>query len=161
MTTESQQTSAGGGVGLLLTSGAAALALLLVVVGVAAVVSGSAAAAGSLAGGVMALVVFLAGSLVVNSVAGLAPALSLVFALSTYALQLLVLGSFFSILGRSDLLGASLDAGWLGATIIAVTVAWLAVQVVLTSRARIPVYDLTHDRRHGSRHDVLSRAGER
>ena len=78
----------------------------------------------------------------VNTVAGLRPGLSLLFALSTYLLQVLVIGLFFKVVGDSDLMDSTLSAGWLGAAIIEVTVVWLAVQVLLSTRARIPIYDL-------------------
>jgi ATP synthase protein I len=39
-----------------------------------------------------------------------------------------------------------LSAGWLAAAVIAVTATWLVVQVVLSTRVRIPVYDLPADR---------------
>jgi ATP synthase protein I len=166
MTTESKQTPTPGGAGPLLTAGAVALLALVALSVVAALTTGSTGLAGALTGGLMALLVFLTGSLVVNAVAGIAPGLSLVFALSTYTLQVLVLGLFFSALQGSDLMGSTLHAGWVGGSIIATTVVWLAVQVLLATRARIPAFDLpvekatenaaqgatepTHDLRHGA-----------
>lgn len=142
MTTESMQVPAIRGAGDLLKAGAAAMLTVLGLGLVASLLSGEAAAKGALAGGVVAVAVYLSGSLVVNAVAGLMPGLSLLFAVSTYTLQVLVLGLFFSVLNGSDLLGSTLGRGWLGGAIIVVTVVWLGVQVVLASRARIPIYEL-------------------
>lgn len=142
MTTESKQDPTFRGSLVLLRSGAVALLAVGVMTVLGAIVTGSTGAAGAAAGGVAALLVFLLGSLLVNAVAGVVPGLSLVFALSTYTLQVLVLGLFFSVLDQRDLVGEPLHAGWLGGAIIVVTVVWLGVQVLLSTRARIPVYDL-------------------
>jgi len=141
-TTGSQHRPTSRGTAVLLRSGAVAAVVVLLLVAPAALVSGSPGAAGVLTGGAVALLVFVGGSLVVDTVASIAPGLSLVFALTTYATQVLALGLFFSALSHSDLLGETLHARWLGATIIVVTVVWLVVQLVLSTRVRIPVYDL-------------------
>lgn len=142
MTTESTQVTPLRGTSDLLRAGAVALLIVLVVAIVGFVAVGGEAGAGALTGGLVALVVFLSGSLAVNTVAGIMPRLSLLFALSTYVLQLLALGLFFTVVNGSGLLDGTLDRAWLGGTIIAVTATWLVVQVVLAGRARIPVYDL-------------------
>lgn len=149
MTTESTKLPATRGAGDLLKAGAAAAALVVALAVVALFLDGDAAARGALCGGVVAVVVFLSGSLVVNAVAGLAPGLSLVFALSTYLLQVLALALFFAALTGSGLLDGTVDRAWLGAGIIGVTVVWLGVQVALARTARIPVYDLPAPRAGG------------
>jgi hypothetical protein len=85
MTTESKQAPAARGTLLLLRSGAVALVVVLGLALVAALGAGSEAAGGVLVGGLVALAVFLTGSFVVNTVAGIAPHLSLLFALMTTA----------------------------------------------------------------------------
>lgn len=142
MTTESMQVPATRGAGVLLKAGAASAALVVALAVVALLVDGDAATRGALCGGAVAVVVFVSGSLVVNAVAGLAPGLSLVFALSTYLLQVFALALFFTVLTGSGLLDGTLDRAWLGASIIGVTLVWLGVQVALARTARIPVYDL-------------------
>ncbi len=109
---------------------------------VGALVSGSAAAWGAVVGTLAVVAVCATGSLIVDAVAGLLPAASLMVALLTYTLQVLAVLLVFTALERSDLLGPTLDRGWLGGAAIGATLAWLATQVVLTVRQRIPAYDL-------------------
>jgi ATP synthase protein I len=90
----------------------------------------------------MVLVFFGLGAVVLDVVAGIAPALSMLVALLTYTLQVVLVGLVFVGLGRSGLLDSQLDAEWLGGTVIAGTLTWLAAQVVTTVRTRLPVYDL-------------------
>lgn len=142
MTTESKQAPATSGSGVLLGSAVIALVAVLLLAVVAAVTTGWTGLAATLLGGGVAVAAFLSGSLVVNTVAGIAPALSLLFALTTYLVQVLALGLFFAVIGDSGLIGPTLHAGWLGGAIIVVTMVWLSAQVALFSRARIPVYDL-------------------
>lgn len=122
------------------------------VVGVGAFVDGSPAAAGAAVGMVMVLVFFGLGAVVLDVVAGIAPALSMLVALLTYTLQVVLVGLVFVGLTRSGLVDSRLDAQWLGGAVIATTMSWLAAQVVTTVRTRQPVYDLpsTEARRDGS-----------
>lgn len=108
----------------------------------ALMVSGRDAALGALVGSLGVLVVCATGSLLVDTVARLVPAASLMFALLTYTLQVLVMLLLFTGLDQSDLLDSTLDREWLGAAAIAATLAWLGSQLVLTTRLRIPLYDL-------------------
>lgn len=103
---------------------------------------GSPAALGTLTGTLVVVAVCGTGSLLVNAVAGLLPAASLMVALLTYTLQLLVVLVVFVGLERSGLLGSGLHRGWLGGAAIGATLAWLVTQVLFTVRSRIPVYDL-------------------
>lgn len=116
------------------------VALGVVLLGAAA--DGAPAAYGALAGGLLVLVVLGSGSLVVDLVAKVMPAASLLVALMTYALQVVLMAAVFVALSRSGLLEDSLDRQWLGGAIIAGTLAWTFVQVWVTSRLRIPAYDL-------------------
>lgn len=123
----------------------AGLVTLLVGSGLAvagALLGGTPAAAGAGAGLLMVLVFFGLGALLLDVVAGIAPSLSLLVALLTYTLQVVLVGLVFVGLSRSGLLGSDLDADWLGGTVIAGTLTWLAAQVVTTVRTRRPVYDL-------------------
>lgn len=123
-------------------AGLATLAVGAVLAGVGALTEGTPAAAGAAVGLLMVLVFFGLGAVVLDVVAGVAPALSLLVALLTYTLQVVLVGLVFVGLSRSGLLGSELDADWLGGTVIAGTLTWLAAQVVTTVRTRRPVYDL-------------------
>ncbi len=122
-------------------------ALVTILVGlaitlVAALTAGSDAAWGALVGTVLVAGVFGFGSFTVNLVATVVPAAALLVALLTYVLQVLVMGLVFVGLNRSGLLDEAIDRAWVGGTVIAGTIAWLAVQVVVATTRRIPVYDL-------------------
>lgn len=130
------------GVAVLLGGLAVTVVLGLLVAVVAGLVSGAPAAWGALVGALVVAAVCVGGSLLVNAVAGLMPAASLLVALLTYTLQVLVLLMVFVGLERSGLLGSDLDREWLGGTAIAATLVWLVAQVVLTIRRRIPAFDL-------------------
>ncbi|WP_244929351.1 hypothetical protein [Nocardioides sp. W7] len=156
MTTESLQDPRASGSRVL--RGAAGFALLLglgaaVVGGFAA---GSSAAYGALAGTVLVLAVLGFGSSVVNTVAGLMPAASLMVAMLTYTLQVVLMALVFAALSRSGLLDDTLDREWLAGVVIGGTFVWLTAQVVLTTRVRIPVYDLPAE---DSTEPVASAAG--
>ena len=116
------------------------LGLLLALAGWA--VSGGAAALGALVGVLLVVVVSCGGVLLVDAVARLLPWASLLVALLTYTLQLLVVLVAFVALERSDLLGPVVDRGWIGGAAIGAVLVSLAAQVVMTVRARIPAYDL-------------------
>lgn len=146
MTTESKQaprgTSAPGSVTVLLGAAVAAVLIGLALTLVGGVTSGTAAAFGALAGSLLAVGVFALGSVTVNVVAGLMPSASLLVALLTYTLQVVLMGLVLVGLSGSGLLDGTLDRAWLAAGIIAGTLVWLVAQVVLTARVRIPAYDL-------------------
>ncbi|WP_248581008.1 hypothetical protein [Nocardioides sp. InS609-2] len=142
MTTESKQVTRPQGASLLLGAAAAALVVATVITVVGALASGSTAAYGALTGAGIALVVFMIGSFSVDAVARVMPSASLLVAMLTYTLQVVVMALVFVALSRSGLLDDTLDRRWLAAGVIAVTVTWLVGQVWLTARARIPVYDL-------------------
>ncbi len=121
------------------------VAVDLVVVAVAllaAVVSGRDAAVAALVGGFVAAVVLFSGTVLVNLVASVMPAAALLVALLTYVLEVVVLAVVFLAISRSALVDDQASRTWLGAAVIATTLAWLVAQVVVSTRARIPVYDL-------------------
>ncbi len=135
-----------GGIGpvvrpaLLVTLGIGAAAATL-----AAVVAGSAGLTGALIGTAMVAVFFGFGAVVLDVVARLAPAASLLIALLTYTLKVVLVGLVFVGLHRSGAMESAVDARWLGGTVIAATFGWLAAQVVASMRARVPLYDLPAD----------------
>lgn len=155
MTTESTRAARGagapGGVGVLLGAGAAAVLLGLVLTLVGALTGGPAAAFGALTGTLLVVAVFAFGSLTVSVASGLVPAASLLVALLTYTLQVAVMGLAFVGLSGSGLLEETLDRRWLAAGVVAGTLVWLVAQVVLTTRARIPAYDLPERSEAGAR----------
>ncbi|MBM9461277.1 hypothetical protein JK386_15355 [Nocardioides sp. zg-536] len=124
-----------------LAAGVAGAALVIL----AALVSGASAAAGAAVGGVLAIAVFAFGAFAVDAVARLLPAASLLFAMLTYTLQVVVMGLAFVALNRSGLLDSEVDRGWLGGAIILGALVWTAVQLRLATTARIPIYDTTSE----------------
>lgn len=141
MTTESKQDTRTGLSPLLGALGAGAVAVLVLVVA-AALVDGRAAVVGAAAGGVLTLAVFALGVAVVTVVARLMPSASLLVALMTYALQLLVLALCIAAIERAGVGDADLSRGWFAAAVIAVTLLWVTGQLVAATRQRIPVYEL-------------------
>lgn len=143
MTTESKQLSRPRGGSVLLGAAAVTLLLGLLGAGAAALWWGSEAALGTLVGTLMVVAIFALGSLTVNAVAGRLPAASLLFALLTYALQLMLMALAFAMLEESGLLDGTLDRRWVGGAVIGGTLIWVVAQIMLTTRRRIPIYDLT------------------
>lgn len=119
-----------------------ALAVGLVVVAVAALVSGATAAAVALIGTALTVLVFAFGSFIVHVAAAIMPSAALLVALTTYVTQLVAVFAIFIVLTRDGGAADGPQRGWLAAAVIACTLAWMAVQVVSTSRQRIPLYDL-------------------
>ncbi|MDR7251195.1 ATP synthase protein I [Nocardioides sp. BE266] len=141
MTTESKQDTRRGLSPLLGALGAGAVAVLVLVLA-AALASDRAAVAGAAGGGVLTLAVFALGVAVVTVVARLMPSASLLVALMTYALQLLVLGLCIAAIERADVGAEDLSRGWFAAGVIAVTLLWVTGQLVAATRQRIPAYEL-------------------
>lgn len=119
---------------------AAALGLALALFGL--LLDGSAAAFGALVGSGLAVTVLWGGATVVDLVAGVLPSASLLIAVLTYGLQVVLMGLALLVLGRSGLLDSAVDRHWVGGSVIAVTATWLVAQITLTMRRRIPAYDL-------------------
>jgi ATP synthase protein I len=148
MTTESKQDTRQvhpAGVSPLLGASVAGAVTVIALSVVAALVDGGRGLAGAAAGGVLTLVVFVLGIGLVNLAARVLPAASLLVALLTYTLQLLVLALAVVALERSGVAGEDLSRGWFAASVIAVTVLWLLGQVVAATKQRIPAFDLTSD----------------
>lgn len=146
MTTETPRDTArtrrDGGSAVLVGAGLGTLVAGLLATLVGAVAGGSPAAYGALVGTALVVVVFALGSATVHAVAGLLPAASLVVALLTYLLQLLLVLVVLSALDGSGAVGDTLSRGWLAGAVIVGTLAWTFVQVALATRVRIPVYEL-------------------
>ncbi len=109
---------------------------------VAAVFDGSAGLVGGLAGAGVTLLVLATGFATVDLVAGLMPAMSLVVALLTYTLQVVLLGALLVVLRSADDIDATLTPGWFAAGVITVALAWTVFLLVHAVRARVPLYDL-------------------
>lgn len=149
MTTESKQGTRTGLSPLLGAMGSGAVAVLVLVVA-AAVAEGRSAVVGAATGGSLTLVVFALGIAVVGMVARLLPSASLLVALMTYTLQLLVLALCVAAIDRAGVTGETLSRGWFAAGVIAVTLLWLVGQLVAATRQRIPAYGTPQDSPQGS-----------
>jgi ATP synthase protein I len=121
----------------LVTLGVGLLSALL-----GALASGSPAALGALLGAGVVLVFFATGAVVVNAVASVSPAASLLVALLTYTLEVALVALVLTGLDRSGLVGDTVDRTWVGGTVIAATLVWLGAHVASATRARMPLYDL-------------------
>ncbi|MDT0200991.1 hypothetical protein [Nocardioides sp. AE5] len=143
MTTELQPASARTGASVLLLVSASTLAIGLVATLVGAFAAGSSAAWGALAGTLLVLVVLGGGTYVVSVVAQVMPSMSLLIAMLTYLLQVVLMGLVFLAMSRSGALDGPVDARWLAGVVIVGTLLWLGAQIVLTTRLRLPAYDLT------------------
>ncbi|QIK75909.1 hypothetical protein [Nocardioides piscis] len=141
MTTESKQATRQG-VAVLLWSAAATVAVGLVLVGVAAVLAGATAALSAAIGVGLVVSVVSFGVFVVNTVASIMPSATVLVALVTYALQLVVMAAVVLGLARSGMLDGSLDRRWLGGGVALAALVWMIAQIVGAMRARIPLYDL-------------------
>jgi ATP synthase protein I len=115
----------------------------LILVGLAVAVSGPPAAAGALVGTVLVVAVFAFGGVVLTVVASVSPAASLVVALLTYTLQVVVVGLVYVGLRDAGALDGPVDPRWLAAAVISATLAWTTTQIAVTVRTREPIYDLT------------------
>ena len=140
MTTESMHRTRSGSSPRLGALGSGAVAVVVLAVA-AVLLDGRPAVVGAVVGGLVTLAVFGFGTALVSLVARLVPAASLLVALLTYTLQLLVLALVVAGLERADLDAATLSRGWFAAGVIAVTALWLVGQVVAATRQRIPVYE--------------------
>lgn len=120
----------------------AAVGLVLIALG--ALVSGSPAALGAATGATLVCLVFASGTLVVGVTAMVAPAASLLVALLTYTLQVLAVALVYLGLSESGALEGPVDPRWLSAAVIACTLVWMVAHIVVSVRARQPIYDLDH-----------------
>lgn len=113
----------------------------VLVVLVAALASGEAASYGALVGSAIALVVFSFSAFAVDAVARLMPVASLLVALLTYTMQVLLMLLVFVGLSRSGALEDTLDREWLGGSIIVGVLVWTFAQLTASAKVRIPAYD--------------------
>lgn len=127
--------------------GAAAVATVLVAFA-GLVSSGPAAAWGAVVGGLLVVGVLGVGALALAVVAAYAPPASLLLALLTYTLQIVLLGLAFQVLAGSGATERALDARWLAGAVSIGTVVWVVALVVGHVRARLPVYDLHEPPHH-------------
>lgn len=139
MTTESMHRTRSGSSPLLGALGSGAVAVVLLAVA-AALVEGRPAVLGAATGGLLTLLVFTLGIAVVSAVARVLPPASLLVALMTYVLQLLVLAVTVGAIDAA-VDAATLSRGWFAAGVIAVTGLWLVGQIVAATRQRIPAYE--------------------
>lgn len=142
MTTESQQDTPRG-VSPLLGSAAAGGVVIAVVALLGWLLADAAGLLGGFVGGTLALVVLFVSTTVVNAVAGIMPGASLLIALLTFFLQVLVLAFVAVALREAAFDRDRFSDGWFAAGVVAVTLGWVATHVWLYTRLRIPAYDLT------------------
>lgn len=121
---------------------AGSLVASLVVVGLAGLLSDSAALYGAACGAFSTVAVMAFGAYVVHVVAKVMPSASLLLALMTYALQLVALTAFMSVVTGSGALGETLSGGWLVAGVSSAVLAWVIAQIWFSARARVLAYDL-------------------
>lgn len=107
--------------------------------------AGASAATGALVGAGLVVVVFGAGAVVVDYASWVAPAASLLVALTTYTLQATALGAAFYLVNRGVLGAATGDRQWISAGVMVSLIAWLAVHVTTLTRQRIPVFAVGSD----------------
>jgi ATP synthase protein I len=139
MTTEQPTPRRGHPVlGPLAVAGSTGVALVVL----AAVVTGSAGAAGAAIGTSMVCLVFAFGATALGVVARVAPAASLLVALLTYTLQVVLVGLVYAALSSGGALGGPVDPKWLSGAVIACTLTWITAQIVVSTRARLPIYEL-------------------
>ncbi|MDP3890717.1 hypothetical protein [Nocardioides sp.] len=142
MTTATQHRPGRPGARVLLGAAVVALGAGLVLSVAGALTRGSAAGCGALVGTLLAVGVFALGAFTINLVAGVMPSASLLVAMLTYTLQVVLMALVLIALSGSGALDGGLDRGWLAGAVITATLVWLLCQIVLVTRARIPAYDL-------------------
>jgi ATP synthase protein I len=149
MTTETHQQTRGSGLGAVslrpgvlggVFAATVAVGALMVLLG--GVADGRDAAIGALTGSgiVAAVLAFGCGNLAL--VARLAPGATLLVALVTYLAQAVVLVLVAVRLSGTETFSDGPGRLWLGLGLIAGMLTWMTVQLLLTVRARIPIYDL-------------------
>ena len=134
---------------LAVTLGAGAVAAV-----VAALTTGGPGALGVLVGVGLLVGFYVLGLVTMQVSASVAPSTSLLLALLTYTLQVVLLGLAFVALQRSGLLVERVDRRWLSGTVVVGTLLWTASLVRSATRQRIPLYhtpaDLAKPRNGGS-----------
>jgi ATP synthase protein I len=141
MTTESKQDTRQGRSVLLGAAGAALVAGLAMALA-AWLLADATAVRSVLASTLLVVVVIGFGVFVLNTVASVMPGATVLVALVTYALQLVVMAAVVLQLVRSGMMADTLDRRWFGGGVAVATLAWMVAQIVAATKARIPVYDL-------------------
>ncbi|MDF9715469.1 hypothetical protein INN71_04420 [Nocardioides sp. ChNu-153] len=118
----------------------AGLAVLLAVVG--GLVQGADAALGALVGGALLLVVLTTSTAIVAVLSSWVSGSLMLLAMLTYTLNVLLVLVALAALAASGATDGPLSARWLGGAVVLGAVAWSVVQVVVTTRLRVPLYDL-------------------
>jgi ATP synthase protein I len=113
------------------------------------------AALGVVAGAVIVAALFSLGMGVTHAAAALSPTLSLLVALLTYLLQLVLLVVVLTATERSGLLQSTLDRGWLGGTIIVGALVW-SVALVRAATRRTALYHDDEATRHSHSSDEVT-----
>lgn len=98
-------------------------------------------AVGAMAGGSIALVFFLGGAVLVNLVATLQPELTMLVALLTYTLEVVLLLVVLLALDRNDVFATRGERGWVVAGLLACTLAWSIGHVRAATKLRIPAFE--------------------
>lgn len=142
MTTETLQDARRTSVSMLLRSSAAALVAGVLVSVAGLLLDGERGLLAGALGTAVVVAVLFSGSLVVSVVAEVMPSASLMVALMTYTLQMALLALILIPLGNSTWATDHLTARWLAGAVIAGALIWTVAQVLLATRARIPVFDL-------------------
>lgn len=141
MTTESKQDTRPGAFVLLGAAGAAFAAGLVMTL--VAWLAADGTAVRSVAVSTLLVVVVIGfGVFTLNTVASIMPSATVLVALVTYTLQLVVLAAVVLTLARNGMMDDTFDRRWFGGGVAVATLAWMIAQIVAHLRARIPVYDL-------------------
>ncbi|PUA80308.1 hypothetical protein [Nocardioides currus] len=141
MTTESKQDTRPGAAVLLGAAGAALVAGLLLAF-VAWLAADAAAVRSVLVSTALVVLVIGFGVYVLDVVASIMPRATVLVALVTYAVQLVVLAAVVLGLARNGMMDDTLDRRWFGGAVAVTTLVWMVAQIIAAMRARIPVYDL-------------------
>lgn len=112
----------------------------LVVCLVAFVVADARAGLSALAGVLGFTALATTSALAVALVARVLPAASLLVALLTYTLQVVLLALVFAALVGSGWAGGAVSPRWLGAAVVTAALVWTGAQLVLLTRLREPIY---------------------
>ncbi len=132
----------------------------VLVVVLAALTGGEPASYGALVGTAIALVVFSFGAFAVDAVARLMPVASLLVAMLTYTMQVLLMLVVFVGLNQAGVLDDSVDREWLGGSIIIGVLAWTFAQLIASAKVRIPAFETPGEHSVGERPEGVGPAGE-
>lgn len=146
--------------GPLVFAAAVTMVVGVLVVLVAALTGGEPASYGALVGTGIALVVFAFGAFAVDAVARLMPVASLLVAMLTYTMQVLLMLMVFVGLNRAGVLDDGIDREWLGGSIIIAVLAWTFAQLTASAKARIPAFDTPGEQSVNSPSEGARPAGE-